>query len=403
MALSSLNAKERAFYQILGLPSSSYYYINLKLQILRPNTQKKQLLSKQKNVNTMAGSSTSPPQAALCSPDIHIVGQNTTATISTLHPDIIETHILTRLDGTTLASASCASTHLRTLTSQENLWTNICHSMWPSTTYPRVRHVISHFSNGSRSFFSDAFPLATEPACFGNPSENSDLPSELISAVDIYYKKELIFSKVVETETVTAWFKCSPFRVDLLDPKEAVSTRIPHPDTEDTCRDLEEDMELSWILIDPIGKRAMNISSQRPVAVHPHWLSRELQVKFAAVVAGGESETATELVQCGVVVTCGVSAGGEMHVTEVSLQVEDMDGMFLNGRDSLVILKKGLEGERGKRKKREAERKQEFLKFSERKRERKEKKLRREGTLDMLCVAIGGLAFGSLGLFLLLR
>ncbi|XVE96360.1 hypothetical protein REPUB_Repub02eG0214500 [Reevesia pubescens] len=352
----------------------------------------------------MAGSSTSQPQPELCSPFITSVDQNTSAAISTeVYPDIIETHIFTRLDGPTLASASCASTHLLALASQKSLWTNICHSTWPSTASPRVRHVISNFPNGSRSFFSDAFPLAMEPESLGNSLEDPDLPSELISAVDIYYKKELIFSKAVETETETAWFKCSPFRVDLLDPKEAVSTRIPHPDTEDMRRDLEEDMELSWIVIDPVGKRAMNLSSQRPVTVNRHWLSGEVQVKFASVVSGDGSGAETELVQCGVVVTCGESARGEMHVKEVSLQVEDMDGMHLNGMESLIILKRRLEGKRGKGKKREEERKKEFVEFLERKRERKETKMRREGTLDMLCVAFGVLAFASSGLFLLLR
>ncbi|XP_022765797.1 LOW QUALITY PROTEIN: probable F-box protein At2g36090 [Durio zibethinus] len=378
-------------------------YINLKLQIIRPKHRKNPLFSKHINANTMAGSSTSPLQPALCTPDITNVDQNIAAAISTVHPDIIETHILTRLDGPTLASASCASTHFRALASQENLWTNICHSTWPSTSSPRVQHVISNSSNGSRSFFSDAFALTTDPASFENSSENPDLPSELISAVDIYYKKELIFSKVIETETLSAWFKCSPFRVDLLDPKEAVSTRIAHPDTADTCRDLEEDMELSWIVIDPIGKRAMNLSSQRPVNVHRHWLSGEVQVKFASVVAGGKSGAATELVQCGVVVTCGESVRGEMHVREVSLQVEDMDGMFMNGRDSLVILKRGLEGKRGKGKLREERRKNEVAEFLERKRERKERKMRREGALEMLCVAFGVLAVASSGLFLFLR
>ncbi|XVE75921.1 hypothetical protein DITRI_Ditri12bG0130400 [Diplodiscus trichospermus] len=351
----------------------------------------------------MTGSSTSPPQTVLCSPDISTLDQNTSASIATIHPDIIETHILTRVDGPTLASASCASTHLYALASQESLWTNICHSAWPSTKSPRLRHVISNFPNGSSSFFSDAFPLAMEPASFGNSSENSNLPPELISAVDIFYKKELIFSKVVETETVTAWFKCSPFRVDLLDPKEAIPTHIPHPETDDTCRHLVEDIELSWIVIDPIGKRAMNLSSQKPVTVQRHWLSGGVQVKFSSVVGGGGSGAATELVQCEVVVTCEGSARGEMQVREVCLQVENMDGVYLNGRDSLVILKRGLEGKRGKGKKRGEGRKKEFVEFQERKRERKENKMRREGTLDMLCVAFGVLAFASSGLFLLLR
>ncbi|GMJ09480.1 hypothetical protein like AT2G36090 [Hibiscus trionum] len=351
----------------------------------------------------MSGSPTSQALQARCSLDIPTIDQNNATTISTVHQDIIETNILTRLDGPTLASVSCASTHLHALASQEHLWTNICHSTWPSTTSPRVRHVISNFHNGSRFFFSDAFPLATEPVASRDLSENFDLPSKLISAVDIYYKKELIFSKVVEAETVSAWFKCSPFRVDLLDPKEAVSTRIPHPDKDDTCRDLEEDMELSWILIDPIGKRAMDLSSHRPVTVNRHWLSGEVQVKFASVVGGGVIGAATELVQCEVVVTCGGSTRGEMHVREVSLLMENVDGMYLNGNDSLVILKRALDGKRGKGKKREVERKKEVENFLERKKERKERKSRREGTLDMLCVAFGVLAFASSASFLLLK
>jgi hypothetical protein len=41
-------------------------------------------------------------------------------------------------------------------------------------------------------------------------------------------KHELIFSKVQESETETAWFFSSPFQVDLLDEKESVRTPIRH-------------------------------------------------------------------------------------------------------------------------------------------------------------------------------
>ncbi|KAK8672128.1 hypothetical protein V6N13_110502 [Hibiscus sabdariffa] len=350
----------------------------------------------------MAGSCTSPPLQAHCSPDIPTVDQNNAAPIPAIHQDIIETHILTRLDGPTLASASCASTQFHALASRENLWTDICRSTWPSTTSPRVSHVISSFHNGSRSFFSDAFPLATEPVNSRDLSRSSHLPSELISAVDIYYKKELIFSKVVETETVSAWFNCSPFRVDLLDPKEAVSTRIPHPDKDDRCRELEEDMELSWIVIDPIGKRAMDLSSKRAVSVQRHWLSGEVQIKFGCVVGGGVMGGGREWVQCGVVVTATATATGEMQMQmrEVSLVMEDMDGMYLNGNESLVVLKRALEGKRGKA---EVERKKQVEDFLGRKRERKERRSRREGTLDMLCVAFGVFAFASSASFLFFK
>uniref|UniRef100_A0A2N9J0B2 RNase H type-1 domain-containing protein n=1 Tax=Fagus sylvatica TaxID=28930 RepID=A0A2N9J0B2_FAGSY len=59
---------------------------------------------------------------------------------------------------------------------------------------------------------------------------HSSIPvsTELISAIDVRYKDELIFSKVQETEAETGWFLCSPFRVDLLGQKESIQTPIRH-------------------------------------------------------------------------------------------------------------------------------------------------------------------------------
>ncbi|KAJ4705321.1 putative F-box family protein [Melia azedarach] len=342
----------------------------------------------------------------MASPSFAATVTEKTAAISSVHPDVIETHILTRLDGATLASASCVSSQLHSLASKETLWTTICHSTWPSTNTPRLRHIISSFRDGPRSFFSDSF-TNPDPASLPATSTSSSLdlgrPSELISAVDIYYKNKLMFSKVVETEIVSGWFKCSPFRVDLLDPKDTVPTRIPHPANEDTCREFAEDFTLSWILIDPIGRRSMNLSTYKPVTVQRHWLSGEVQVRFASVFPGGERRSASEFVQCGIVVTCGGAQGGEMHVREVSLQVEDMYGMNLNGKESIVILEKGLEGKRGNIKGREEEGKRKYEEYMEMKRERKERKLRAEGRMDMLCVAFGVFTFFSLWLFILWR
>ncbi|KAK3226929.1 hypothetical protein Dsin_006791 [Dipteronia sinensis] len=317
-----------------------------------------------------------------------------TCSISAVHSDIIETHILTRLDGPTLASTACVSSQLYSLiTCDETLWTNICHSTWPSTNTPRLSHVISTFEKGPRSFFSDSFtnpdPTATATAAVATESaSNHDSPSYLISAVDIYYRNKLMLSKIVETETVSGWYQCSPFRVDLLDPKDTVATRIPYPDTEEACQELAEDFTLSWILIDPTRRRAMNLSSNKPVSVQRHWLSGEVQVRFASMLSGGE--------QCGIVITCGRS---QMHVREVSLQVEDTDGMHLSGKDSLVILQRALEGKRENNRRREEEGKRRYEHYLEMRRVRRERKLRTEWTLDMLFVAFGVFIFTSLGLF----
>lgn len=210
--------------------------------------------------------------------------------------------------------------------------------------------------------------------------------------MDIHYKNELLFSKVQETETETGWFRCSPFRIDLLEPKDVIPTSIRHPEGDDECSTLMGDMSLSWILIDPRGQRAVNLSSQKPVSVQRHWLSGEVQVRFAAILAAAADQKkgarrVQGRVQCGIVVTCGKSERGEMEVREVSMEMEDLDGMHLNGRESLVILERGLEGKRGKALKREEEGRRRYKEYVEMKKERKERKLRTEGALEIFCVA----------------
>ncbi|KAF8395425.1 hypothetical protein HHK36_019371 [Tetracentron sinense] len=266
-------------------------------------------------------------------------------TISAIHSDVLQTHILTRLDGPTLASASCVSSQLYSLSTQDTLWRDICQATWPSMDNPRMRNLISTFPKGPRSFFSDSFPLQPsrpEPHPHHRSEQNPHPPSELIFAVDIYYRNKLIFSRLNETETLTSWFEYLPFRIDLLDPKEVVSTPIQYRDMEELGRHLAEDLTLSWIVIDPTGKKAANLSSWRPVSVHRHWyLSGEIQVKYASILAGDLKSS--EFVQCVIMVTFGRCKEGEMKVKEVSLEVEDMDEMTLNGKASLVILQRTLD------------------------------------------------------------
>uniref|UniRef100_A0A2P2N0M6 Uncharacterized protein n=1 Tax=Rhizophora mucronata TaxID=61149 RepID=A0A2P2N0M6_RHIMU len=328
--------------------------------------------------------------------------------ISAVHPDILLAHILPRLDGPTLAAAACATTELNLLASHEDLWTELCRSTWPSTEEQRLRQIISTFPDGPRSFFYDSFPLlsnmdptAASIRCPADPNR----PSELVSAVDIYYRNKLIFTKVLETETLSAWFRYSPFRIDMLDPKDTCPTPIQQPQTEEGCRQVAEELTLSWILIDPGVPRAMNLSSHRPVLVQRHWLSGEVHARFEAIVGGGERGSSSEKVGFGMVVTCGGGAQGRgMHVREVSLQAEDMDGMISNGKDSLGILERAFEGKKGIRGRSGEEGKRRHHMFQEMKRERKERKLRREDTLDMLCVAFGVLSLlVSLGVFFLHR
>lgn len=322
---------------------------------------------------------------------------------SDIHQDIIQTHLLPRLDGGELAIVSCVSATLRTLSTSHDLWSRICHCTWPSTDTPRLRQVISSFPSGPLSFFSLAYPLL-HPSSSSNlhrPSSQSP-PETLISAVDFFYKNEPVLSKTQETETSTGWFRSAPFRIDLLDTKEAVPTPIPSPGLDDTCQYLYRDLELSWIVIDPVGRRAGNVSSMKPVSVHRHWLTGEVQAKFATVMvdAGGNE------VLCVVEVTWAAVEGaeeeeGQLKVREVGLEVEDVDGIRLSGKESVEILQRALEwgrrvAARGRRRGGDAlaqeedggGRRRTYEEFMERRRERGEKRKREEGIWDMVYVAM---------------
>lgn len=320
----------------------------------------------------------------------------TSTSFSNLPRDIIRAHILPRLDGCTLAAIGCATPDLHPLTSDEELWSHICHSTWPSTTTPSLRHVIQSFPNGPRSFFSQSFPT---PSPNPHPSSSSSaLPDQVISAVDIFHRGKCIFSKIQETETLTGWFRCSPFRIDLVGPKESVPTPISRPSHEDTCKSLYADMELSWIVVDPTGRKAVNVSSLTPVSVERHWLSGEVHVRYATVL---NSKNGNDNVLCSVEVTC-VGGGLVLHVTEACLKMEDINGAHMNGKDSLVILQRVLEGKRGnlcgengKKKVRGEEGRRRYLEFLEKKRERREQVLRREGRLDNMCLGFCVVLFGA--------
>ncbi|KAL2345258.1 hypothetical protein Fmac_006543 [Flemingia macrophylla] len=304
-------------------------------------------------------------------------------TISAVHPDVIQTHILTRLDGPALACVASTCSELHALSENEPLWAEICRSTWPSTSAPRMRHVISTFPRASRSFFADSF--APFSARSWREARAESAPAELISAVDIFLDGRAVVSRVVETETESGWFRCSPFRVDVLDTKEAAATGAEYPRSEEECAGIAERMRVSWLVVDPRGRRAVEVSGGRAVAVERHWLSGDVRVRLATVVSGGERGSATELAVCGVSVTLG----SEMQVREACLELEDMDGMKLNGRDSLGILQRALQGKRGKLFCEGEDGIQRYLAFVNIKMQRKERKLRDERRLDMLCVCVG--------------
>ncbi|XP_071710862.1 F-box protein At2g27310-like [Rutidosis leptorrhynchoides] len=271
-----------------------------------------------------------------------------------IHPDIIQTHILPRLNGQSLSATSAVSAHLHSLCSDHNLWTPISTSTWPSITDPRVHDVISTFPAGHRSFFQDSFPALTTNDVNDRPSQRSDLlfshdlncPSQLISAVDIRYQSDVVYSKVEFTDTTTD-FLSSKLKIELNDCNGSESkhpTRISQyigvkvdelaGADEATLSHLKESMELSWIIIDPTRKRAGNISSIKPLSARQGWMTNDTVLEYVTVLPGSDPN---EMVQCRIKMVLGVDTQNMgLYVKKVVLKLRDLNYKCLNGREFLV-------------------------------------------------------------------
>ncbi|KAJ0503008.1 putative F-box-like domain superfamily protein [Helianthus annuus] len=365
----------------------------------------------------MSHTTTHPPSSAPSGlslipvdiPDTHVPSSSTTSGLSSVPADILDTQILTRLDGPSLASATCASTLFSTTHNHHHLWSTICHSTWPSTTTDYIADIISTFSDnrtrtGYYSFFSQSFPLPTpDPTTLppSPPPPSSSPAPELISTVDIHYRNIPIFTKTKTTTTTGDWFQFSPFRIDLINPKNVFTTPVILSG-DATCPAMMEDVTLSWILIDRFNKRSVNLSSIKPVSVNRHWLSGEVQLRFGSILAGDD----VAAVECRIVVVSGVSENGNMQLREVVMEIEGMDGKCLDGRGTLGILHRVMEGKRGNGVNKVEEGRRRYRRYEEMKRESRERrenterKSRVEGTLDVLCLVFWLCV--SIGLFFVL-
>ncbi|KVI06840.1 F-box protein At2g27310-like [Cynara cardunculus var. scolymus] len=282
-----------------------------------------------------------------------------TTTLHDIHPHIIQTHILPRLDGPSLSTVAAASSFLQALCSDDHLWAHVSNATWPSITHPRVQRLISTFPAGYRSFFDDSFPVLvthrnrrrtwskSKPDCYLHLSSRHPCPSELISAVDIRYKDNVIFSRVEFTNT-TNDFLSPAFRIELNNKQEnfqSINLKVDElaGADQETLSHLKESVTLNWILIDPTLKRAGNLSSIKAVSARQDWMTNETLLRYVTVLPGREPN---EVVQCRIQVVLGAGEGGVgLHVKEVTLKLQDLDCSCLNGRDFLVITQGVLLGE----------------------------------------------------------
>ncbi|CAL5021634.1 unnamed protein product [Urochloa decumbens] len=323
-----------------------------------------------------------------------------TTTVEDLPADVLAC-ALRRLDGRSLAAASCATAGLRALAADPATWRALCLARWPSlslldATRPDLLSSSSPSSISPQRLFADAFPFpcCAPPNTAAAPLAGAaelPLPTELVSAVDLYHAGTPLLSRAVETATSSSWFLTSPFRVDaVVDSSKAPAPTVALPGG------AAAELELSWVLLDPLAGRAVNVSSRRPVAVDRHWYTGDTLVRYAVVLGGCKFEAT---------VTCSEEAApGSVVVREVSLAVEDADGAAVGGEGALRLVAAAMAGTRkGGEGTEEEVAKRRYEEFVRSKRGRKESKARKEVLVDLCCSAVSAVAVLSFIAVVVLR
>ncbi|KAB2003456.1 hypothetical protein ERO13_D11G127100v2 [Gossypium hirsutum] len=354
--------------------------------------------------------------------------------------------ILRRLDGPSLAAAACACATFCSISREERLWENVCSSMWPSTNREDVKSLIS-LIGGFRKFYADCFPLIvnkevteyqwngylenpeewTEAEYYGDTVELESIsPLDFVSIVDIRYKDKTICSKVLwgipNANGSNSWFHNCPFRIDLLnyaardDDSESevtltVSDGLPPITSMEKERkdgklwkELRDGLRLSWIVVNRKVKQAANLASWSPLGGQRHWpTDKDFVIRFGSVLPAKDI-LPCQVVECilimkfRVVNTEGEGVETTLKLTELSMQLEDMEGAHVNGRNSLLILKEALSCRRSKN---YSEVLESCHLYSKVQSELKEEKMRNESRIDRLCILSGIAAFVTFWYYIL--
>ncbi|XP_042057824.1 F-box protein At2g27310-like [Salvia splendens] len=339
--------------------------------------------------------------------------------------------ILRRLDGANLAIAACTCAAFSSISKEERLWEDVCSSMWPSTNRNDVKNLISSVG-GLKKFYADCFPLIvnkdvpefhcndyydypqewTEADYYGDEDEVENIsPSDFVSIVDIRYREKTICSKVVwgipYANGSSGWFYNCPFRLDLLANSEqeaddvvlSLSDGLPPRWSIDRERkdgklwhELRDGIRLSWILVNKKTKRAANLSSWSPIGGQRHWpTDNDFLMRFGSILPAKDI-LPCQVVECILIMKFKVVASDNsltsLKLTELSMQLGDMEGSHVNGRNSLLVLREALNCPRSKNYSEALESCQLYSRVQS---ELKEEKMRYENRLDTMWI-LGSIA-----------
>ncbi|XP_010545088.1 PREDICTED: probable F-box protein At1g60180 isoform X2 [Tarenaya hassleriana] len=332
--------------------------------------------------------------------------------------------ILRRLDGPSLASAACTCSSLSSLSREETLWENVCKSMWPSTDSRDATNLILSIG-GFRKFYADCFPLIVNNDYHGQTDggHESFLPADLISLVDIRFGDRIIWSKVLwgipDVNGSNSWFHSCPFRIDLLRDEETeggeaitlsvsdglqpVSSLEKERKDGKLWRDLRDRLRLSWIIVNRKIKKAVNLSSWSSLGGHRHWpTEKDFVIRFGSVLP---ARPQCRAVECVLTMKCRVVRTEEdgynqtrLGLTELGMELEDMEGSHVNGRNSMWILAEALRCRRSRNYSEALELRHMFTRAQ---RELREEKMRSDNVLDRIFILSAITAFLTFCYFVL--
>ncbi|CAM6089272.1 unnamed protein product [Calypogeia fissa] len=357
----------------------------------------------------------------------------------TLNDDLVF-EVLRRVDPVTLATASCVNSDFRHMADNEGLWEELCNKRWPSTRDADVKSILSTVG-GFKKLYAECYPLIVNRELPVSREEDefvsedcdlwweddddldeqgaSDLsPSNVISIVDVVYKGNSVFSRTVEgipgAGDFLGWFSNCPFRIDLLKSPEEEDERSDHENqnavvieddlpsitsVEKERKDgkfwkaLWDNVRVSWVLINKKTKQMANLTSWKPLGGLRHWpCDEDYLIRFGSILPANR-DSLCSAVQCNIVMKCRFANVGEgetlkttLRLTELSMQLEDMGGAHVNGKDSLAILHRALSCPKSRNHTDVLDSYHQYLKVQS---ELKEKKIRHEGRLDTAAVVSG--------------
>jgi hypothetical protein len=252
-------------------------------------------------------------------------------------------------------------------------------------------------------------------------------PSDFVSLVDVHYRDKAIYSKILwgipGAADCNGWFSNCPFSIDLLSSfdkgengegqsnisLEDVLPPITSLERErkdgKLWRELWNNIRLSWILVNTRENQAVNLSSWSPLGGQKHWpTDKDFLLLFGSILP------AQKILPFGVVqgilaLKCRISddsVGDDSHMTlkltELGMRLEDMGGALVNGRKSLLILKRAMSCHRTMNYNNVLAAYHQFLKAQS---ELKDEKMKNESLIDKLC-ALSGITAFAISCFLVL-